>query len=125
VDESVPRYRPRVVLSENLLGGSMVAEDRAKWEAARRWGRSFFVRLNTDSWRDSSGTLYTPNTMASLAIPSLKLGSEASPVSWVIAETTYNQGRSGTTCDVVLMPPQAFYQQPFIWTQIGADQRIG
>ena len=27
VDASVPRYRPRVVLSENLLGGSMVAED--------------------------------------------------------------------------------------------------
>lgn len=125
VDESVPRYRPRVVLSENLLGGSMVAEDRAKWEMSRRQGRSFFVRLNTDSWRDSSGALYTPNTMASLAIPSLKLGSEASPVSWLIAETTYNRGRAGTTCDVLLMPPQAFYQQPFIWAQFAPDQVVG
>lgn len=107
------------------MGGSMVAEDRAKWEAARRWGRSFFVRLNTDSWRDRAGALYTPNTMASLVLPSLKLGSETAPVSWVIAQTTYIQGHSGTTCDLVLMPPQAFYQQPFVWTPIGPDQRVG
>jgi len=63
--------------------------------------------------------------MAPLVLPSLKLGSAAAPASWLIAETTYNRGRAGTTCDVVLMPPQAFYQQPFIWAQFAPDQVVG
>jgi prophage tail gpP-like protein len=124
VDASVPRYRPHVVLSESMLGGSTIAEDRAKWELARRQGRSFVVRLTTDSWRDAAGVLYTPNTLAPLMLPSLKLGAPQAPVSWLIAETTYKRGRAGTTCELIMMPPQAFYQQPFIWTQFGPDQTV-
>jgi len=125
VDSGVRRYRPRVVISENMIGGAIVAKQRANWEAARRAGRSFAVRLTTDSWRDSAGTLYTPNTLAPLIVPSLKLGSVQAPVSWLIAETVYRRGRDGTTCELVLMPPQAFYQEPFSWVQLAPDQVLG
>jgi prophage tail gpP-like protein len=125
VDTAVQRYRPRVVISESMIGGSVIAEQRASWEAARRAGRSFVVRLTTDSWRDAAGVLYTPNTMAPLILPSLKLGTPQAPVSWLISEVTYQRGRAGTTCDMILMPPQAFYQQPFSWVQLGPDQTIG
>lgn len=124
VDPSVPRYRPRVVLSESVMGGSAIAEDRAKWELSRRQGRSFLVRLTTDSWRDVAGDLYAPNTLAPLILPSLKLGSPQAPAMWLIAEATYKRGKKGTTCDLVLMPPQAFYQQPFIWAPFGPDQTV-
>jgi len=124
VDAGVQRYRPRVVLSENVMGGSAIAEDRAAWELSRRQGRSFMVRLTTDSWRDASGALYTPNTLAPVVLPSLKLGTPQAPAMWLIAETTYKRSRAGTTCEVVLMPPQAFYQQPFIWVQFGPDQTV-
>jgi len=59
--------------------------------------------------------------MQSVCYPWLAL----SFISWLIAETTYNRGRAGTTCDVVLMPPQAFYQQAFIWAQFAPDQVVG
>lgn len=123
-DSGVPRYRPRVVISENIIGGSDVAGQRAQWEAARRLGRSFGVTITTDTWRDSAGALYTPNTLAPLMFPSLKLGSVTDPKLWVIAEVTYRKGREGTHCDLFMMPPQAFYQQPFVWVQYGSDQTI-
>lgn len=125
VDAGVQRYRPRVVISENMIGGSIVAEQRARWEAARRAGRSFAVHLVTDSWRDAAGVLYTPNTLVPLALPSLKLGGIASPVMWLIAQTVYRRGREGTTCELTMMPPQAFYQEPFTWMQLAPDQVVG
>jgi prophage tail gpP-like protein len=124
VDGGVQRYRPHIVLSENMLGGVTVAEQRAAWELSRRQGRSFAVRLTTDSWRDSSGTLYTPNTLVPLALPTLKLGSAATPVRWLISEVTYKRGRTGTSCDLVLLPPQAFYQEPFILVPFPPDWKL-
>lgn len=122
IDKGVQRYRPRVVISENMIGGAVVAEQRANWEAARRTGRSFAVRLTTDSWRDAVGELYRPNTTVELALPSLKAGTVAAPKSFLISEVVYRRGREGTTCELVLMPPQAFYQQPFMWVQLAPDQ---
>lgn len=125
VDSGVQRYRPRVVISENMIGGVTIAEWRAHWEAARRAGRSFAVHFVTDSWRDAAGVLYAPNTLAPVALPTLKLGSAAQPVQWLIAQTVYRKGRDGTTCEITMMPPQAFYQEPFTWMQMAPDQKPG
>ena len=48
-DAAVPRFRYRVVIAENATGGAEVAAQRAQWEKARRYGRSFQVSLTTDS----------------------------------------------------------------------------
>lgn len=118
VDNTVQRYRPRVILSENVVGGAAIAQQRADWENARRYGRSYAVMLTTDTWRDSKGVLYTPNTYAGFCLPGLHLGMwmgkppKPQFVTWVISEVTYRRGRDGTHADLTLMPPEAFLQQP-------------
>lgn len=104
VDEGVKRPRKKVMTAEM---GTMGIDPnyRAQWEMLRRWGRSFQLRVVTDSWRDSAGTLYTPNTLVDLSLPLLKCNGET----WLITEVTYKLDESsGTTCELTIMPPAAF-----------------
>jgi prophage tail gpP-like protein len=75
------------------------------------------VRLATDSWRDSSGTLYEPNTLVDIDLPGLKL----TPKTWLIADVTYLRNEQGTRADLVIMPPQAFYPEPVTLYPIAPD----
>ncbi|MDE2342913.1 MAG: hypothetical protein KGL63_05895 [Betaproteobacteria bacterium] len=111
-DKTVPRYRPLVVISEQFGPAGYYAVQRARWEMARRYGRSQAVRIVCDSWRDSAGTLWEPNTLANITLPALKL-TPAEP--WLISEVTYaRDSQRGTSAEVTLMPKQAFTQQPII-----------
>jgi prophage tail gpP-like protein len=116
-DSGVQRLRYRAIVSENVVGGSVVAEQRANWECAARIGRSMQISVSTDSWRDSSGLLYEPNTLVEISLPSLKL----LPKTWLIADVTYKRDESGTQTDLVIMPPQAFYQEPVTLFPIAPD----
>ena len=109
-DEEVPRHRRRILICETSGGvGWEIAQDRAKWEGNRRRGRSAVVTITTDSWRDRSGALYTPNTVAHVELPTLKVaGSDLT-----IGEVTYRLGDEGTTCELTMMPSIAFTPQPF------------
>jgi prophage tail gpP-like protein len=111
-DKTVPRYRPLVVISEQFGPNGYYAVQRANWEMARRYGRSQAVRIVCDSWRDSSGALWQPNTLAQIYLPALKL----TPTDlWLISEVTFaRDGDRGTTAEVTLMPKEAFTQQPVI-----------
>ena len=109
-DPGVRRNRLRIIVAEvggSTLSAQDVANARAQWEAARRYGRSYSVRLTTDSWRDKIGALYEPNTMVALDLPSLKLNARL----WVISEVTYRKDESGTHCDIACLPREAFEQQ--------------
>ena len=126
-DPTVPRFRPRAIVSEQVQAGQSLAALRANWEMARRYGRSQSVRLVCDSWRDSGGSLWTPNALARISLPSLKL----TPVDpWVISEVSYiRDAERGTIAELTLMPPQAFtpepgLQFPFEW-QVAQDLGIG
>ncbi|WP_186071310.1 phage baseplate assembly protein [Burkholderia gladioli] len=116
-DTTVPRFRYRAIISENVTGGVDVALQRAQWEKAYRLGRSFQVRLVTDSWRDSAGALYEPNVLVDIDLPSLKL----TPRRWLISEVTYKKGPQGTSAELTIMPQQAFYQEPIILNPVGPD----
>jgi len=116
-DPSVTRFRYRAIVAESVFGGPDVAIQRANWEMASRYGRSFQVRLTTDTWRDSAGTLWTPNTLVAIDLPNLKL----TPRTWLISDVTYKRGADGTTCDLTIMPPEAFYQEPIILNPIAPD----
>lgn len=107
-NKGIKRHRLRIIVAETSAIGQEVAKDRAAWEAVRRWARSAEVRITTDSWRDSKGKLYSPNTLALIELPSLKIASKL----WTISEVTYRMGEAGTACDLVLMTPDAFKQQP-------------
>jgi prophage tail gpP-like protein len=109
-DDAMPRHRRRILICETSgTVGWQIAQMRAGWEAQRRRGRSNEVRITTDSWRDVSGRLYEPNTLALVDLPALKMEKAA----LTIGEVTYRRGEGGTLCDLVLMPSEAFTPQPF------------
>lgn len=108
-DQQVPRYRPKFLVAETADGGFDIAVARAKWEMVRRVGRSAAVHVVADSWRDRDGKLWTPNTLATVTLPGLKLAT----VTWLISEVTYIRNAGGTHARLVLMHPDSFIPQPF------------
>jgi prophage tail gpP-like protein len=117
-DPNCNRHRQLDMICEAAGGGIEVVELRASWEASRRAGRSKGVRIKTDSWRDAAGTLWTPNTMATVSLPSLKLVSDF----MCIGEVTYSRnGDSGTTAELVLMEANAFVPEPILLQPIAGD----
>ena len=117
-DTTVPRFRAHSLISEQNSTSLEVANLRATWEIARRYGRSQPVLLTTDSWRDVSGALWQPNKLVPLSLPHLKIDK----VNWIIAEVVFHRDGGGTRADLVLMPKQAFQPQPII--QYAFDNQI-
>lgn len=108
-DDGVNRYRVLAFVAEAGNEPDLPqAQATAYWEAGRRWGRSRMVHLTTDAWRDADGVLYEPNTIVTLELPTLKIVGQ----DWIVSEVTYRKSEAGTTCDLTLMPPQAFLLRP-------------
>lgn len=132
-DAEVIRNRKKIMISEATGQDFEISQKRATWEMNRRYGRSYQLDLTTDSWRDSSGKLWTPNTLVPLNLPSMKM----TGLNYTIAEVTYSRDDAGTHARLVLMPPRAFTLQPiilqpktlfeagFILTPPGGNQNVG
>jgi prophage tail gpP-like protein len=116
-DPGVPRLRYRAIIAEAIQGGQDVAALRAQWEMNRRVGRAAMVRIITDGWRDAANVLYAPNTYIAIDLPGLKL----KPVTWLISEVTYHRDERGTVCELLVMPPAAFLQEPIILNPFAPD----
>ncbi|WP_211467303.1 phage baseplate assembly protein [Collimonas silvisoli] len=118
IDDNVRRCRNRIIIAESGDSDFTVAKKRVEWEAVRRFGRSNQLHLTTDSWRDKDGQLWAPNTLVRVSLPRLKL----QDANWIISEVTYSRNEeSGTTADLVIMPPEAFYPQPTVFQPAPAD----
>lgn len=118
------RFRPLILVSDQVQPGLDIAEQRALWERNRRNGRGMAVTITTDSWRDASGRLWEPNARVPVHVPSVHV----SDAEWVIAEVTYQRGADGTHAELVLMPPDAFEPEPIVlapahWDIFNALQR--
>jgi prophage tail gpP-like protein len=111
LDDKVPRFRKRYVVSEQTDMGHPIADDRAQWECNRRAGRSLAVNIVCDSWRDINGGLWAPNHLAPIKLPELKLPTD---VSWLIAQITYVRDENGQHALLTLMPPSAFDPEPVV-----------
>jgi prophage tail gpP-like protein len=108
-DLGVTRFRPLIVVSEQTQYGQYLCLQRAVWEANRRWGRSQSVHLTCDSWRDRAGTLWTPNALATINLPTLKIVKKA----WIIADIVFSRDEQrGRVADLTLMPKEAFAIEP-------------
>lgn len=107
-DPNVKRKRLKYFVAESGAAGYDLTKVRAKWELARRHGRSWRVSVTTDSWRDESKKLWTPNTLVPVTLPALKVNT----IELCVGEVTYNKDERGTTADLVLSPPAAFLPQP-------------
>ncbi|MCP1213406.1 phage baseplate assembly protein [Acetobacter okinawensis] len=103
--------RPRTLLVPVEIGDAdyAVARQRVQWEVARRYGRSQVMEITSDSWRDSSGNIWQPNTLCTVSRPQTGFKKDL-----LIAEIEFVQGDMGTHANLVLMPPQAFKPQPLV-----------
>ena len=108
-DGGVKRSRTLLIPVETGDADYAVARQRVQWEVARRYGRSQVTEVTTDSWRDSNGHLWQPNTLCTISRP--QTGFKAV---LLIAEIEFVQGDMGTHANLVLMPPQAFKPQPLV-----------
>lgn len=106
-DPNVPRNRKKFIVQEAGDTGDVIRQ-RLAWECNRRWGRGNALVVTTDSWRDSSGALYTPNKLIEVELPALKVDKER----WLVGDVTYRRDASGTHCDLVIMPAPAFTPEP-------------
>jgi prophage tail gpP-like protein len=118
------RFRPLLIISEQGSGFADVVPRRIKWEMGRRTGRAQVVTVTVDTWRDSSGKLWTPNWKVPVALPSLKLVSDT----WLITSVNYQKDEQGTRAELTLMPPDAMApmpQAPYMWDAAWADASSG
>lgn len=103
------RYRNLAVLIESTLNTYGAAQQYIDWEMNRRFGRSRVLHVTVDSWRDTAGTLWEPNTLIPITAPQLNLNNEA----WLLGEVTFQKDNRGTTAEMMLMPAQAFTVEPY------------
>lgn len=117
-DRTVTRFRQKYVeLLSNSVGVDLT-KAQAMWEMNRRIGRSQVVRVIADSWRDADGVLWTPNTLADVDIPAIKV----SRTQLLIGEVSFLRSlETGTTAELTLMPPQAFDVQPIPYMPVPMD----
>lgn len=108
-DPNVLRHRRMVIVLEQAQNAEDFTAKKAKWEVARRAGRSTLVEATVDSWRDSAGRLWEPNTLVPVKLPGLRLPDS----NLVLSEVTFHRSNDrGTVADLVLMPASAFDIEP-------------
>ncbi|MGN6728606.1 MAG: phage baseplate assembly protein [Rhodanobacteraceae bacterium] len=121
-DPNCTRHRELVIIAESSGAGTTIAYKRALWECARRAGRSKRVRVTVDSWRDSAGALWQPNTLAPVQLPSLKMNQGG----LCIGEVSYTRdGNRGTVAELTLMPAEAFRPEPILLQPVFGDVPVG
>lgn len=112
-DTTVLRNRKKFVIAEAANGYKDLLSKRVHWEMNRRNGRSKVARVRVDSWLDSSESLWTPNKLAAVYLPTLKLvDSNNQSLKWTIGEVSYVMNQEGTSAELTLMDPSAFAVQP-------------
>lgn len=121
--KSLKRPKRSLYIVSQLVDASSDTPDLgqavADWECNRRFGRSQVVTLVTDSWRDSSGKLWQPNSKVTCDIPAINVPKKTE---WVIASVTYQRNLyTGTTAQLTLMPPEAFSIEPISLMPADAD----
>lgn len=105
-DPGVPRYRPKLIVSESA-GNSGGALERAEWDMRRRIGKSLKISCERIGWRQSDGTLWRPNLLTRATVPFLDCDTDMA-----VGEVTWSKAADGTRCAISLHPPDAFTPEP-------------
>lgn len=109
-DPKVPRHRPKLIVMDADGPNHDWPKKRAEWEVARRYGRSRLVEVTITGWRQGDGSLWQPNTIAHVDLPSLKVTEDL-----VIAHCSWVRGDKGTQTALTLMPKQGLMPAPFMF----------
>ena len=117
-DSAVPRYRLLLLIADQNDVAYTIAQQRAQWEVNRRYGRSKMVRLTTDSWRDSAGTLWQVNSIVPIDLPAFGINNLTALITGVTFRRSLD---GGTTAELVLMDAGAMGVEPIVLVPFAAD----
>ena len=106
-DPGVPRFRPHVIVGESGLTSAQ-AIARAAWQAKHNAGQGTLISVETNGFRQSDGSLWKSNTIATVTAPLLQLDRPL-----LIARIEYEQNdRSGSVTKMTLGPVEAYQPDP-------------
>lgn len=100
-DEAIARYRPAVIMAEDLAEG-VTAQDRADWEAMIKRARGRRVTVTLQGWGEM-GVLWAPNQRVQVNLPAIGIVGEL-----LIVSVTHTLDESGTLTALELSPPEAY-----------------
>ncbi|MCF8491351.1 MAG: hypothetical protein K9H18_19470 [Rhodospirillum sp.] len=106
-DEEVTRYRPLLLVGEELSDGVTLL-DRMAWEARVRAGRARAASVTVQGWRDAGGVLWRPNTLVHVKDEWLAIDLEL----LIVSVTFRRSDDDGTTTDLKLSHPDAWIPKP-------------
>ncbi|MCA9469558.1 MAG: hypothetical protein KC643_29510 [Nitrospira sp.] len=101
-DLGVKRNRPIVIRAEGTVDLKK-AQDRARWEAAARVGKSLNLTLTVQGWRQENGDLWRVNHLVYVLDPILTVDGE-----FLIVSVNYVLGSQGTLTTLTLSPKAAY-----------------
>lgn len=105
-DEEVTRTRPKI-LSVSGISSTKDAQNKARWEAHVRAGKSFTANVSVRGFHQSNGILWTVNEQVLCKIPQLLLDS------WMlITGVEYNLSSAGELTRLTLARRDAFEAEP-------------
>lgn len=115
-DPAIARYRPLLVMSEQLDIGAAFTT-RADWEVRTRAGRGRRFTYAVRGWTDDAGSLWQPNTLISVDDAYLGLDEDL-----LITAVEFAKSDAGTLTTLQLAPPEAFelLPLPLRYEQAGA-----
>jgi prophage tail gpP-like protein len=100
---AVQRHRPLILMAEDQADAKRCA-DRAQWEAGTREAKSKKLVVAVQGWRQSSGELWTINTLVRMKCPYVREDEDL-----LISTIEYSLDQAGgTVCSMTLYSPQAF-----------------
>lgn len=105
-DQGVKRNRTLYIRAEGTADLKKV-QDRARWEASSRIGKSISLTLNVQGWRQGNGDLWKVNHLALVKDPLLTVDGE-----FLISSITYSLNASGTITSMTLTPKSAYELEP-------------
>ncbi len=110
-DPKVVRYRPLVVVAENMVTNAQ-AKKRAEWEATVRAARGTKSTVTVQGWRQEgdTGALWQKNTLVECDIPLLGINGDM----LISAVTRSMSFSSGTITVLELSRPDAFKPEPVV-----------
>jgi prophage tail gpP-like protein len=113
------RLRPTFFVSEQSAADRRFIEKRTNWMAARAYGRSRRVRVLTDSWRDSDGSIWIPNI--NYPVSGLEVGIPDGTL-LLLAEVTFILDKNGRHAELLFGPRQGFIPEPVALDVLPMDE---
>lgn len=111
-DPEIKRFRPKIIISDRHISNKL-AQNKARWEAQVRAGRSADIVVSLPQWRQSDGTLWRENMITVVDVPPLKV----SKTEMIISQVTFSFGQNGMSTDLMLRRPDIYKADPSMVVQ--------